>query len=496
MKILFAEIGLEVNTLSTERTDLNRWMPGGHSVGEEVIRNYENVADMAGGFIRAGREMGIEMIPTVVFWNAGPMLYDKTRDEAVGMLTEEIRKHLGEFDGIALGLHGAGASETCDDLESFTLRAVRDIVGPDMPIAVCLDLHGNVSQAMLDQSTILMGIKTYPHVDFPQIAEKGLRTLVAAIRGEIRPEHALCRVPVIVPQAVGCTNELPMKEFADYAADYAEKHGLIDVTMFHGFAYADVPDMGVSVTVVAERDAQKHAEILGRWVWENREKLQCQGLMQDEAVDKALEILARPGKGYVVINESSDNPGGGTPGDGTYLCRELIRRNLPRTIFGSIVDPETALAAHKAGVGGTFSGRLGGKRDNMHGAPIEFENAEVLNLSNGEAWVVSPVYNGRHLVYGKSARIRIGNVEVVVTENLPHQNFDDRVFLMTGADVNQYDIVCLKSSVHFKGFFGSRAKGIVAADPPGINTANIHLLDYKKVRRPIYPLERDFDWQP
>ena len=496
MKILFAEIGLEANTLSSERTDLKRWMPGGYSVGKEVIENFQNVADMAGGFIRAGRELGIEMIPAVVLWNAGPLMFDKTRDEAVSILVDEIKKHLGEFQGIALGLHGAGASETCDDLEAFTLKAVRDVVGPDMPIAVCLDLHGNISREMIEMSTILMGIKTYPHVDFPEIAGKALCTLIATIKGEIKPQQALCQVPVIVPQAVCCTMELPMKEFADHVAEYAKQNGLIDATLFHGFAYADVPDTGISITVVAEQDPEKHAKVLGQWIWENREKLLYRGLMQDEAIDKALEILEQPGEGYVVINESSDNPGGGTPGDGTYLCRELLKRNMPATIFGSIVDPETARAAHAAGVGGTFSGRLGGKTDNMHGEPIEFENAEVLNLSSGDAWIVAPVYTGFHLVYGKSARIRIGNVEVVVTENLPHQNFDDRVFLMTGADINQYKLICLKSSVHFKGFFAPRAKGIIATDPPGINTASIHLIEYKKVRRPIFPLEKDFDWKP
>ena len=495
MKILFAEIGLESNTFSSELTDLKRWMPGGYSVGEEVIKKFENISDMAGGFIRTGRELGIEMIPTVVFWNAGTLMYDKTRDEAVGLMIKEIKKHLGEFEGIALALHGAGASETCDDLESFTIKAVRDVVGPDIPIVVCLDLHGNISQEMLDMSTMLMGVKTYPHVDFPEIAGKGLRALIATIKGELKPQHALCQVPIIVPQAACCTLELPMKEFADHVAEYAEQNGLIDATIFHGFAYADVPATGISITVVAEQDAEMHAKILGQWVWENRKKLLHHGMMPDEAIDNALEILKQPGEGYVVINESSDNPGGGTPGDGTYLCRELLKRNLPNTIFGSIVDPETARAAHTVGVGGTFSGRLGGKTDNMHGEPIEFENAEVLNLSCGDAWIVAPIYTGFHLVYGKSARIRIGNVEVIVTENLPHQNFDDRVFLMTGADINQYKIICLKSSVHFKGFFAPRAKGIVSTEPPGINTANIHLLDYKKVRRPIFPLEKDFHWK-
>lgn len=496
LKILFAEIGLEANTFSVERCDLKRWMPGGYSVGEDVIKNFENVGDIAGGFIRTGRELGVELIPTVAFWNAAPLLSDKARDEAHELLLAEIRKHLGEFDAIALGIHGAGASETSDDLEDYTLTRVRELVGEDMPICVCLDLHGNISDNMIRKSDILMGIKTYPHTDFPEIGGKGLRTLVQLLQGKIRPEQAVCHVPIIIPSAIGCTLESPMKDLENWAADYARKNGLIDATIFHGFAYADVPDMGISVTVVSEKDAQKHADAIGRHIWENRQKLLYHGNTPAEALDKAAALADQPGEGYVVVNDSADNPGGGTPGDGTDLLRELLQRNMPNTIFQSIVDPEIAALAHKAGVGGRISGKLGGKTDHMHGEPIDFEDAEVLNLSNGDAWIAAPIYTGLYLAYGPSARIRIGQVEVVVTTNLPHQNFDDRAALMTGADLNRYRIVCLKSSVHFKGFFRSRAKAIVPAEPRGSNTANIELLPYEKVRRPKFPLERSFDWDP
>ena len=242
---------------------------------------------------------------------------------------------------------------------------------------------------------------------------------------------------------------------------------------------------------MAETGAEEAADELADWVWENRHALDPICLSAEEAVDEALAELERDGEGYVVINETSDNPGGGTPGDGTHLLREFLRRDLEGAIMGYIPDKEIALKAHEAGIGGFISGKLGGKTDNQHGEPIDFENAEVLALSDGHAVYTSPMYKGLPVCYGKSARLRIGNVEVVVTETLSQQTFDDRPFAIVDADLQRYRIVGVKSSVHFRAFFQPLAKAIVTADPPGIHTANFKQLTYKKIRRPIYPLDME-----
>ena len=168
-----------------------------------------------------------------------------------------------------------------------------------------------------------------------------------------------------------------------------------------------------------------------------------------------------------------------------------MRRDLEGTIFAYIPDKEFVLKAHAAGVGGKVSGLLGGKTDNIHGAPVQIDDAEVLCLSNGEGIYVRSRLPVR---YGKMARIRVGNVEIVVTEQLSQQSFDDRAFLLTGADINQCRIVGLKSSAHFRSFFEPRAKAIVTTDPPGIQTANFKQLTFQKVRRPIYPLDPDMEY--
>ncbi|MER9204221.1 MlrC C-terminal domain-containing protein [Mesorhizobium sp. M0933] len=138
--------------------------------------------------------------------------------------------------------------------------------------------------------------------------------------------------------------------------------------------------------------------------------------MPDVAVERALAALEKPGAGYVVIVEISDNPGAGAPGTGTHLLREILRRDLPKTIFGFISDPEIALLAHEVGVGGVVSGLLGGKTDKIHGAPIELHNARVCALSDGNATYVSPMMEGLPVCYGKTARLCIGNVDIIVTE--------------------------------------------------------------------------------
>lgn len=489
MKILFGMLGHESNTFSSEIGDFKRWAPNGWSVGEDIFTDFSNVPDYPCGMIKAAAEYGVELIPTVALLNAGPKLSKECAEYTVGEIVKVVKARKGEYDGICLALHGAGCAETIDDLEAYTLRMVREVVGPDMPITLSLDLHGNISAEMLELSNGMFGIKHYPHIDQAEAGYLAMKTLIRMLRGETDPKTALVQLPILVPCSVGCSFNQPMKDFTDYVADYAAKHNLIDATLFHGFPYTDVPFVGASVVVVAEKGAKEAAAEIARHVWDNRERLKVECLVPDEAVERALSELQKPGRGYVVINESSDNPGGGTPGDGTHLLRELLRRDLPRSIFGFIYDAEIALKAHEVGVGGVVSGFLGGKTDEIHGAPVAIRDAKVCALSDGNAVYVTPMYEGKPVCYGKTARLRIGQVEVIVAERLAQQTFDDRPFLVVGADITQYAVVCIKSTNHFRGFFQPRAKAIVTTDPPGIQTANFSLLDYKKMRRPMYPVD-------
>jgi len=489
MKILFGMLAHETNTFASDKGTFERWAPSGWTVGEDIFRVYDGAPDYPGGMIKAGREEGVDLIPTVALLNAGPLITREAIEYALGTLLGYVEKYKDEIDGICLGLHGAGAAEVTDDLETYTLQKVREIVGNDMLITVSLDLHGNISDDMVRLSNGLFGIKHYPHVDQAEAGYLAMKTLIRMLRGECSPKTVLRQIPMFIAPSMGSTFKMPMQGFTEHVAAYAKEKGLIDATLFHGFPYTDVPYAGASVVVVAEEGAEEAADELAHWVWDNRHQLDAICLSAEEAVDAALAELAKEGEGYVVINETSDNPGGGTPGDGTHLLREFLRRDLEGAIMGYIPDKEIALKAHKAGVGATISGLLGGKTDNQHGEPIAFENAKVIALSDGHAIYTSPMYKGLPVCYGKTARLRIGKVEVVVSETLSQQTFDDRPFIIVGADLEQYRVVGVKSSAHFRAFFQPRAKAIVTADPPGIHTSNFKQLPYQKIRHPMYPLD-------
>ena len=496
MKILIAKLGAESNSFATERGTLQRFAPHGICRGERTIESFRNTADYLGGVIQAGEEEGVEMIPSAALLAAVPLLDKEAIDVPMQMIVEDVRAHKDEIDGICLCMHGAGAGVGIPDMEAYVLAAVRQAMdGKYVPIMSSLDLHGNISEEMNELSDGLFGIKNYPHTDQKEAGYLCMKTLIRTVRGEIHPQMALRRLPIMIPPAIGCTFRSPMKEFRAHVLEYAKEHDLIDASMFHGFAYTDVPTAGASIVVIAEKDAQKHADELAKWVWERRAQLVPECLSCAEALDRAEAELAKPGRGYVVINETSDNPGGGTPGDGTHLLREFLKRDEPGMLFGHITDKEFVEKAFAAGVGGTVSGLLGGKTDRLHGDPIEIRDAEVLALSNGDGWYTSPMHFGLRMKLGKVARIRVGNVEVVVNEIKGVQSMDDQPYVLAGANIDNYTIVGLKSSIHFRAWFDDHAKAIVTADPPGIHTSNFKQLAFKAISRPAYPLDPDMTFE-
>ncbi len=374
------------------------------------------------------------------------------------------------------------------------MRKMREAAGWNIPIAMSCDLHANVTDDMLKEADAgVFGMKMYPHIDKFETGYLAMKTLIAKIRGEVKPVTAYCPIPMFVSCCIACTLEPPMKAFTDHMSEYCKSHDLIDVTFFNGFPYCDVPFSRCSVVVVGKegQDVQACADELGHWVWENRHKLDVETLDAEQAWDRALEEEAKPGKGYILIHESSDNPGGGSPGDGTGMLGEMLKRNESGTIFGYIYDKEIALKACEAGIGGKVSGLLGAKTDKCHGEPVEIKDAIVLALSNGHGIYVSPNKVGQHVNYGKMARLLIGNAEVIVAETCANQAFDDRPFLLTGVDITQYRIAIIKSATHFRGFFLGKAKAIVTANTPGNNTANYNQFNYKHITRPLYPLDPD-----
>lgn len=442
MNILICQFGNETNTFKMGLNTFEQLAPEGWVRAETVLDTFTGTSTYVGGALRAIGEEGATAVPTDLAtmggnFGAGALMAGECAAYVMDHICADIKARLGQFDGIFFALHGGGSCEFDEDLEGYTLRRVREVVGPDMPIMSSMDLHANMTDTMVALSYGLFCIKEVPHNDCVDAGYRAAKHLIRTIRGEIKPKMSLKRLPILVTPSVGSTLSGPAKAIKDHFAAYRAEHNLLDAAFVHGFSGTDRPCSSASVLVVADGYVpEQEATELARWVWDCHETLTAPSLTAEEAVSEA---WTRVKNGYVVINEASDNPGSGGTGDSVHLLRELLRRNEKRTIMGPIYDPETAALLHEHKVGDTVHIRLGGKIHPIGGETVECD-VEILNLSNGRFVSYAPINCGMPMNYGKSARIAIGNVVCIVVSRLI-QVYDDHAFTMTGADMTRYSIV-------------------------------------------------------
>ena len=461
---------------------------------QEWLNHYTGVHSYSGGFIDEAQALGVEIVPAVDahISPCGPIQKESLemcRDQLVDLLWEAYQEQ--PFDAIALNLHGAAYAEGYPDAESEVLRALREKFGYEMPIGAVLDLHGNVTEESVRLCDILIGVKGYPHVDEYDEARIMFRLLCDMAQNNWRPCKQIIRLPWFIAPGQGVTTAGPAHDIQQLLyAQEASDPDLLQATFFHGFPYADFPGAGVSIVTMAktQESADRAARTIAEYAWSRRQDFKIPLYTAEEAVDHALEFAEGP----IIINESSDNPGGGTPADGTHLLRELLRRNLPGTAFGFIYDPEVAKQATAAGVGATIRCTLGGKTDDLHGAPIEIENAYVKTISDGKFVQKAPMSAGAKCNYGPTVCLMVGNVAVVVS-SARTQTMDDGPFRIAGVDWREMRILAMKSSQHFKGWWADKVKGIVPCESPGIHSSNLALFQFKDANTSYYPLQ-DAQW--
>ena len=496
MKVLMTQFGNETNSFATGRNTWEMLVPDGWVKAEDVIPQFKGTATYLGGALRAMEEEGVEPLPIDLAtrggnFGAGPLMAESCSTYAMDHITEETRKHMGEFDGVFFAVHGGGCAENAPDLESYSFRRMREVIG-DIPMMSSLDAHANMSHEMLRLSDGLFGIKCIPHTDCEMAGYLAAKNLCLKLKGKVNPQMALRRLPRLIAGTVGCTLNTPGKEIKAYTEEYCKEHGLLDVTFSYGFADADAFCSSCSVLAVADGyTPDKEADELAAKIWEMAKDFYQESLNPAQAIDRA-ETLIRDG--YVVINEASDNPGGGCPGDGTHLLREMLKRDGKGYIMGPLCDPEAVAYIHENHrVGDRISMTIGSKIDPINGEPIELKDALVVNLSDGQLVSAAPINRGARMNYGKSVRLRQGNVEMILV-SIRFQTYDDRPFIMTGCDMSQYRIVGLKSMNHFKGYFQHTADAIVCCDPPGQCPIDLRYHPYKNLLRPIIPLDENVEY--
>lgn len=490
MRIATGGISHETHTFSPIRTGLENFarspIAGGILRGQEIIQAFQGTSTITGGFLEAAQECRLELLP--LLWTFA-MPSGLVTQEAYEALKAEMLDRLEQarpVNGILLDLHGAMVAEHLEDAEGDLLAAFRARVGPEVPIIATLDLHANITEAMASQADSLIGFKTYPHVDMRERGLEAGRLMGRILNEGLRPAMARVRVPLIAAPSRQCTYYPPMKEVMEKAQEFERKPGMLNVTVAAGFAYADILESSFSVVATAAGDralAHSSARELAEFLWQRREQF----LVQLTPIPEAIDFALRSGQGPVILADTADNPGGGTPCDGTVILQHLVQANAPRAVVAVIADPDSVLRCIHAGVGQTVALEVGGKTDSLHGPPLRL-TGQVRLLSDGRFTNKGPMMTGVEMTMGRAAVFQCGGVEVVLTERRV-QPKDAQLLRSLGIEPKDRLIIVLKSSVHFRADYGPIAKAIFEVDAPGLLHPDLTRFSFRRLKRPCFPLD-------
>lgn len=483
MRIAIASILQESNTFSPVFTKYEDFTP---VYGEAVLGRHSGKLTEMGGFISVLSKARVTIMPVCAAWAiTANRLLRPDFEKLSGRFEKELAKT--NADALLFAMHGAQTAEGEDDVEGSLLARARDVLGPDKPIGVTLDLHANVTRAMVEQATLIVGYHTYPHVDMFETGQKAARLLHRTLQGEIRPTMAFRKLPLIIPPENASTHRGPMHKLIGLAQKREEQNQALAVSIFPVQPWMDIEEMGCAVVCVTDGNAQaaqKYSDDLAKRLWDNKKHFDVDLTPVPDAISAALRIKGGP----VVLAESSDSTGSGSPGDSTGVLKHLLTAPLdaPAAIF--LVDPETVAAAFEAGVGSTLTRRMGGVYDRKNSKPVRVKGYVKL-LSDGRWTARSRGYNtGITTSMGRTAVIEAGQVKILVAERSA-MTVDPELFRSHGIDPVHCKIVVVKSPAGFRAEYEPIAKKIYMVDTPGVSTAKFQRLPFKRIPRPMYPFD-------
>jgi len=494
LRIATGTISHETNTFCVHPTTLDnfkydtlapRSVKTGYLNAKDFFEEFTGTKSVAGGFIDASRNLGFELVPTV--WadaTPGGTVAKETFDCLLSALLKALREY-GKVDGVLLGLHGGGYSEVHTDLEGKVLKKVQAVVGKDTPVITTLDLHANVSQLMVDVACALVGYDTYPHVDMYERAIEAAEILVSTVKGQVKPTMAMEKPPLIIPLQGQFTGKYPMNKLIEKAHQIEKEKGVLNVTVSACFPLTDCIDTGTSLIVTTNNDmdlAKAKAKELADLAWNLRKDFLVTPTPINQAVKEAMSE-----KGLTILADIGDNPGAGGATDGTALLEALIKADAKNTVVAVIRDPEAVAKAIRAGVGNQITMKIGGKTDRFHGDPLEV-TGYVRLISDGLFRHRGPMATGVEMRMGKTVVLDVKGIDVILTE-LRIQPMDLQLYRSVGIEPSEKQIVVVKSSVHYRAAHTPIAKKIIEVDTPGITGPNLKRYLFKKVRRPIFPLD-------
>ncbi|MGV8950714.1 MAG: M81 family metallopeptidase [Cypionkella sp.] len=495
--ILFGGLFHETHSFLADKTGVEQFKDVGINIGQAAVDRNRGNGSPSAGFIDYAEKAYWHIRPTI---QMGAQPAGKVTDEVVELFFKHflagLDRHMSEIDGIYLVLHGAMVSESSDDVEGLVLRTIRERLTAagrgDLPVAAVLDLHGNISQTMVDNATVLRAYRENPHTDAYDAAVATCELLdIAFGEPHLKQLHRPTKY-VLSPTGVGSANQPMLGVLAAARAIEASDPDMLSISVMAGYAYADIPDCGFSLNCLTKgpiEKAERHLDDLVAVLEANI----AAGYPQEDDLDTALAKADAlpPGTGPILLIEPADNIGGGTPGDATGLLAPLLATG--RTgILAAIADPQSVAQCQTAGLGATVSLRIGAKTDAHHGTPVDFTGT-VERLSDGHFGLENPK---SHMASMSGTSFNMGRCAVVA-------NHQAKILLSTRKtapmDLGQYHsqdlrpedttYVVIKAAVSHRAAYDPITRASFYVDTPGLCTSDLRRLPYRNLTGKIISLE-------
>ena len=488
MRVGIVSLIHESNTFISTPTTLDMFKDNKLIEGEEIYQAFAGGHHEISGFLQGLDETGIEAVP-IFYASTTPSgrITRETCDELMRIMFTNI-DGAGPLDGVLTAPHGANVGEGNDyrDLDGHWLTRLLQVLGPDTPIICTIDPHANLSPRMIEACDATIAYRTTPHLDQKARGLEAAHLMAKTLRGDVKPTQAAVFPPIamnIECQLSTARPCLPMYELAD---QLLAQPGVLSNSIVQGYPYADVEEMGTAFIVVTDDDrdlAQALADRLANYLYTHREEFVGTYIGVEEAVDRALQM-----EGPVCLLDMGDNVGGGSAADATVIAHELDRRGEVRG-FVCLFDPQSAQQAINAGVGGRIRLSMGGKTDDLHGAPLE-ATVTVRSLHDGR-------FHESEVRHGGMTEFNMGPTAVVETDSGLTVSLTSRrvvpvsLGLMTscGLDPTDFHIIVAKGVNSPVAAYQPVCTAMIRVDTPGATRADMRVLDYIYRRRPLFPFE-------
>jgi microcystin degradation protein MlrC len=494
MRLVLSEMMHETNTFSPIATPLEAFQMGTGRAGpvfgaDEALARFEGTNTSLGGLIEVARAAGAEIVIPIA---GGAPPSGRVDDDAFETFARAITAAVAEgCDAVLLALHGAMATVSHDDGEGLLLGRIRAIA-PDLPIAVALDFHTNLSRTMVENASVITGYRTYPHVDTAETGRRAGQILLRALRRGARPVMRMGKLPLLTHTLKQGHDVQPLKDIMDRAVATEARGEVLACSVFGGFPMADIPHVGFSAIAVADGDpapADALVEELLGMAWQRRAEF----VYRVEPVAQTIAAAKAIAEGPVVLVDHGDNVFSGGTQDVMATVAEALRQELEEIAIGPIWDPASVRGMIEAGEGAAVTLELGGKTAmpalGLAGEPLPI-SGRVRKITDGRYTVTCPMMTGVALDHGPSAVLDAGRALILVSSKRM-EPFDLGVFRHAGIEPTAQRYLLIKSRQHFRAGFAPIARHILLVSGPGVTSSDYGLFRWTKVPRPLYPLDPD-----